>query len=109
MKMMRRVLLGVLVIPAMIVDSIIDIFAIIYAFIYAIYGRFKYEISISESMSAFAANSSHQADYCIKLVGKMKFKSEEPTPSVPTNVLDVRQGDLMKRKRRINNEIFRSS
>ena len=48
MKMMRRVLLGVLVIPAMIVDSIIDIFAIIYAFIYAIYGRFKYEISISE-------------------------------------------------------------
>ena len=53
MKMMRRVLLGVLVIPAMIVDSIIDIFAIIYAFIYAIYDQFKYEISISESMSAF--------------------------------------------------------
>ena len=54
-------------------------------------------------------NSSHQADYCIKLVEKMKFKSEEPTPSVPINVLDVRQGDLMKRKRRLNNEIFRSS
>lgn len=27
---------------------------------------------------AFAANSSHQSDYCIKLVNKMKFRSEEP-------------------------------
>ena len=27
---------------------------------------------------AFAANSTHQADYCIKAVNKMKFKSEEP-------------------------------
>ena len=26
---------------------------------------------------AFANNSTHQADYCIKLVGQMKFKSEE--------------------------------
>lgn len=26
----------------------------------------------------FAAQSTHQADYCIKLVDKMKFKSEEP-------------------------------
>lgn len=26
---------------------------------------------------AFAANSSHQADYCIKLVNQMKFKSDE--------------------------------
>lgn len=31
---------------------------------------------------AFAANSTHQADYCIKLVGKMKFKSEDASPSV---------------------------
>lgn len=28
---------------------------------------------------AFANNSSHQADYCIKLVQKMKFASEEPS------------------------------
>lgn len=70
----------------------------------------KYDVTdMRNAILAFAANSSHQADYCIKLVGKMKFKSEEPTPSVPINVLDVRQGDLMKRKRRINNEIFRSS
>ena len=27
----------------------------------------------------FASNSSHQAEYCIKLVNKMKFKSEEPS------------------------------
>ena len=28
---------------------------------------------------AFAANSTHQADYCIKLVNKMQFKSAEPS------------------------------
>ena len=31
---------------------------------------------------AFAAHSSNQADYCIKLVSKMKFKSEEPSAAV---------------------------
>jgi energy-coupling factor transporter ATP-binding protein EcfA2 len=31
---------------------------------------------------AFANNSSHQADYCIKLVSQMKFKSEAPSVSV---------------------------
>ena len=31
---------------------------------------------------AFAANSTNQADYCIKLVNKMKFKSEEPSISM---------------------------
>lgn len=31
---------------------------------------------------AFAANSTHQADYCIKLVNKMQFKSDEPSESV---------------------------
>lgn len=30
----------------------------------------------------FAANSTHQADYCIKLVNKMKFKSEEQAVGV---------------------------
>lgn len=28
---------------------------------------------------AFAANSTHQSEYCIKLVSKMRFKSEEPS------------------------------
>jgi hypothetical protein len=28
---------------------------------------------------SFAVNSTHQADYCIKLVNKMQFKSEEPS------------------------------
>lgn len=31
---------------------------------------------------AFAAGSSHQADYCIKLVNKMRFKSAEPSAHV---------------------------
>lgn len=31
---------------------------------------------------AFAANSTHKADYCIKLVNKMKFKSEEPSEPI---------------------------
>lgn len=31
---------------------------------------------------AFANNSSNQADYCIKLVGQMKFKSEESSQAV---------------------------
>ena len=32
---------------------------------------------------AFAANSTHQADYCIKAVNKMKFKSEEASDGDP--------------------------
>ena len=31
------------------------------------------------SILSFAAGSTHQSDYCIKLVKKMKFKSEEPS------------------------------
>lgn len=31
---------------------------------------------------SFAANSTHQSDYCIKLVNRMKFKSEEPSDNV---------------------------
>lgn len=33
----------------------------------------------------FAAQSTHQADYCIKLVDKMKFKSEEPGENTEDN------------------------
>lgn len=40
----------------------------------------KYDISdMRPAILAFAANSSHNSDYCIKLVNKMKFKSEEPS------------------------------
>lgn len=34
---------------------------------------------------AFAASSTHQADYCIKLVNKMHFKSEEQSENVPND------------------------
>ena len=42
-----------------------------------------YDVSdLRNEIFAFAAGSTHQADYCIKLVNKMKFKSEEASPSV---------------------------
>lgn len=38
----------------------------------------KYDVSdMKNAVLAFAASSTHQADYCIKLVNKMQFKSEE--------------------------------
>lgn len=38
-----------------------------------------YDVSdMRNSILVFAANSSHQKDYCLKLINKMKFKSEEP-------------------------------
>ena len=42
-----------------------------------------YDVSdLRGSIVAFAASSSHQADYCLKLVGKMKFKSEEEAKQI---------------------------
>ena len=44
----------------------------------------KYDLSdMKNEIYAFAANSTNQADYCIKLVKQMHFKSEEP--SVPVD------------------------
>ena len=44
----------------------------------------KYDLSdMKNEVYAFAMNSTNQAEYCIKLVSKMHFKSEEP--SVPVN------------------------
>ena len=44
----------------------------------------SYDVSdMKNAVYAFAAQSSNQADYCMKLVGKMKFKSED----IETNVL----------------------
>ena len=38
----------------------------------------KYDVSdMKNAVIAFAANSTNQADYCMKLVSQMKFKSEE--------------------------------
>lgn len=38
----------------------------------------QYDVSdMRNAILAFAANSTNQADYCIKLVGKMKFQSEQ--------------------------------
>ena len=34
---------------------------------------------LENAVLAFAANSTNQADYCIKLMNKMKFKSKEPS------------------------------
>lgn len=40
----------------------------------------KYDVSdLKNAVFAFAANSSHQSDACLKIVKKMKFKSEEPS------------------------------
>ena len=43
-------------------------------------GGMKYDVSdLKNAVFAFAASSTNQAPYCIKLVNKMKFKSEEPS------------------------------
>ena len=42
-----------------------------------------YDVSdMKNEIFAFAAGSTHQAEYCIKLANKMKFKSEEPSPAM---------------------------
>ncbi len=43
----------------------------------------KYDVSdMYNAVLAFAVNSTNQADYCVKLVNKMRFKSEEPSVGV---------------------------
>ena len=43
----------------------------------------NYDVSdLENAVIAFAANSTNQAEYCLSLVGKMKFKSEEPSAPV---------------------------
>ena len=44
---------------------------------------------LRNSILAFAANSTHQSDTCIKMVNKMKFKSEEPSINIndDTNIV----------------------
>lgn len=43
----------------------------------------KYDVTdMRPSILAFAASSTNQADYCLQLVGKMPFKSDEPSENV---------------------------
>lgn len=43
----------------------------------------NYDVTdMRNTVLAFAANSTHQADYCIKLVNKMQFKSADPSTAV---------------------------
>jgi hypothetical protein len=43
----------------------------------------SYDVSdLKNAIFAFAANSSNQADYCLKAVAQMKFKSEEPGENI---------------------------
>ena len=43
----------------------------------------SYDVSdMKNAIFAFAANSTNQADYCLKIVNQMKFKSEEPAAPV---------------------------
>ena len=49
-------------------------------------GGLNYDVSdMHNDILAFAAHSTNQADYCIKLVNKMHFKSEEPSVPIETN------------------------
>jgi hypothetical protein len=49
-------------------------------------GGLKYDVSdMKNAIFAFAANSSNQADYCLKMVNQMKFKSDEPSENVPND------------------------
>lgn len=46
----------------------------------------SYDVSdMQNAILGFAANSTNQAQYCLKLVSKMKFKSDEPSPNVPND------------------------
>lgn len=50
----------------------------------------KYDVSDMRSdIFTFACNSTHQADYCMRMVGKMKFKSETPSEAVENHSLDL--------------------
>lgn len=50
----------------------------------------KYDVTdMRNTILAFAAKSTHQADYCIKLVNKMKFKSDDPSIAVKNENSDL--------------------
>lgn len=53
-------------------------------------GGVKYDVSdMKNAIMAFAANSTNQADYCLKLVTKMHFQSDEPSENSTKYVDDL--------------------
>ena len=54
------------------------------------YAGFPYDVTdMRNAVLAFAANSTNQADYCIKLVNKMSFKSEETSDPINNNHKEI--------------------
>lgn len=50
----------------------------------------SYDVSdMMNAIFAFAANSSNQAEYCLKVVNNMKFKSEEAAPAVENGEVPI--------------------
>lgn len=46
----------------------------------------KYDVTdMKNSVIAFGANSTNHADYCMKLIGKMRWKSDEPSENSDTD------------------------
>ena len=55
----------------------------------------KYDVTdMRNSVLAFAAGSTHQADYCIKLVNKMQFKSTEPSENTENHEAPIAFFDI---------------
>lgn len=49
-------------------------------------GNFSYDVSdMRNAVYHFAVNSSNQAEYCIKLVNKMHFKSDQPSAAIESD------------------------
>lgn len=63
----------------------------IYKLLEDAYGQgMKYDVSdMRNAILAFAANSTNQADYCIKLVNRMHFKSEDPSESINNDDAEI--------------------
>jgi energy-coupling factor transporter ATP-binding protein EcfA2 len=56
----------------------------------------KYDITdMRPAILAFGNNSTHQADYCIKLVGQMKFQSEDLASMTPREILNYKNEELI--------------
>lgn len=55
----------------------------------------KYDVSdMRNAVLGFAANSTNHADYCIKLVNKMHFKSDEPSENIEDNEAPIAFYDI---------------
>ena len=50
----------------------------------------KYDVTdMYDAVFAFAAESTNQSDYCMKLVSKMKFKSDEPSDAISNDDVPI--------------------